>query len=157
MKRHALYIRYLVRHKFFVFRAGLWVGAPLWRLIIHDWSKLTPTEWFPYVERFFGNQGDQSQTEIDAYDRAWSHHVHKNPHHWNHWLVVPTTGNHVISPLKMPEKFVREMVADWMGANRVQTGGWNVHQWYNNNKYRIVLHNETRALVEEILNGKAKA
>ena len=54
MKKHFLYGRYIARHKWFVFLAGIKTSAPLWRLIIHDWSKLTPAEWSPYVEMFYG-------------------------------------------------------------------------------------------------------
>jgi hypothetical protein len=43
-----------VRHKWFVLLAGLKTGAPLWRLIIHDWSKFTPAERGPYVRPFYG-------------------------------------------------------------------------------------------------------
>lgn len=34
----------ILKHKWFVLLAGLEVGVPLWRLIIHDWSKFTPAE-----------------------------------------------------------------------------------------------------------------
>ena len=47
LKPHLRYLGYVVRHKWFVFRAGLRTGAPLWRLVIHDWSKFTPAEWGP--------------------------------------------------------------------------------------------------------------
>ena len=33
MRKHWLYLKYLMRHKWFVFVAGLRTGAPLWRLI----------------------------------------------------------------------------------------------------------------------------
>lgn len=65
MKAHLHYASYVVRHKWFVFYAGLKIKAPLWRLVIHDWSKLTPAEWFPYVLRFYGHEGT-----ADAFNRA---------------------------------------------------------------------------------------
>jgi hypothetical protein len=54
MRRHWEYFRYLGRHKYFVFLAGLQTGAPLWRLVIHDWSKFLPSEWLPYSKKFYG-------------------------------------------------------------------------------------------------------
>lgn len=51
---HLRYLRYVLAHKWFVFIAGLRTGAPLWRLVIHDWSKLTPREWGAYVASFYG-------------------------------------------------------------------------------------------------------
>lgn len=59
MKRHLRYLSYVVRHKWFVLLAGLIeTGAPLWRLVIHDWSKFTPGEWGPYVAEFYGESPD---------------------------------------------------------------------------------------------------
>lgn len=55
MSAHLQYLRYILRHKWFVFVAGWKVGAPLWRLVIHDWSKFTPAEWTPYVRKFYGS------------------------------------------------------------------------------------------------------
>lgn len=48
------YLRYMLRHKWYVFLAGLVVGAPLWRLLVHDWTKFLPREWGPYVMKFYG-------------------------------------------------------------------------------------------------------
>jgi hypothetical protein len=84
MKPHLKYASYVARHKWFVLRAGLKVRAPLWRLIIHDWSKLTPAEWGPYVRSFYGKQGRTPEVRA-AFDAAWLHHQHRNPHHWQHW------------------------------------------------------------------------
>ena len=43
-----------VRHKWFVFRAGLEWSVPLWRLITHDLSKFTRHELPHYDRQFFG-------------------------------------------------------------------------------------------------------
>jgi hypothetical protein len=40
--KHVRYLSYVVRHKWFVLLAGIKTGAPLWRLLIHDWSKFAP-------------------------------------------------------------------------------------------------------------------
>lgn len=45
MKAHWNYFKYVIRHKWFVFIAGLQTGAPLWRLIIHDWTKFLLQMW----------------------------------------------------------------------------------------------------------------
>lgn len=50
MRPHLRYALYVARHKWFVLLAGRRTGAPLWRLLVHDWSKLTPAEWGAYVE-----------------------------------------------------------------------------------------------------------
>lgn len=147
---HRKYARYIVRHKWFVFRAGLRTGAPLWRLLIHDWSKLTPAEWAPYVRSFYGPQPRTPEVKED-FDKAWLHHQHRNPHHWQHWQLREDSG--ALKTLEIPEKFVREMVADWMGAGRAITGRWEVEAWYIKNREKINLHPSSRALAERIIHG----
>lgn len=153
MKAHAQYLSYVVRHKWFVFRAGLKTGAPLWRLVIHDWSKFSPAEWTPYVRSFYGKQGRTPEVRA-AFDAAWLHHQHSNPHHWQHWLLQEDDGP--LKTLPIPAPLVREMVADWMGAGRAITGRWEVAEWYAKNRERIRLHSDTRALVESLVTGVAR-
>lgn len=141
------YASYVARHKWFVFRAGLRTGAPLWRLIIHDWSKLTPAEWKPYVDSFYG--GERTPEVREAFDRAWSHHQHNNPHHWQYWLLQEDNGG--LKVLSMPDHFIREMVADWMGAGRAITGKWEVGTWYAKNYTKIRLAEDTRYRVDNLV------
>lgn len=144
MKPHLRYLGYVLRHKWFVFLAGLKTGAPIWRLVIHDWSKFTPAEWTPYVRNFYTDRGDQ-----DAFDAAWLHHQHRNPHHWQHWLLREDDGP--LKLIEMPESLVREMVADWMGAGRAITGKWDTAGWYAANRDKIKMHSRTKTLVESLL------
>lgn len=121
--------------------------------MIHDWSKLTPAEWGPYVQSFYGGQGRTPAVRA-AFDVAWLHHQHRNAHHWQHWLLREDDGSTVA--LEMPYKLVREMVADWMGAGRAITGKWEVASWYAANAPKIVLHDMTRLEVEAILRRVAQ-
>lgn len=54
-------------------------------------------------------------------------------------------------PMPMPLRYVSEMVVDWMSAGRAITGRWEVKEWYEKNKDKIILHPETRKHVENIL------
>lgn len=145
------YAWYLIRHKWFVFLAGLRTGAPLWRLIIHDWSKLRPSEWKPYATYFYGPEpvGDQNWKRKLKFDRAWLAHQHRNDHHWQHWILQEDGGQ--VTPLYMPPKVMQEMVADWMGAGRAITGRWDVMEWYTSNAGIIHLHPITRQQVELLI------
>ena len=154
--KHLRYLNYVLRHKYFVFLAGLKTGAPVWRLLIHDWSKFTPAEWFPYVQKFYGLGQGRATSEIGLavlreanFDAAWLHHQHRNLHHWQHFLLREDDGG--TKALRMPESLVREMVADWCGAGRAITGKWEVSKWYENNAHKMVLHPETRAEVEDLI------
>jgi len=166
MKPHLKYLSYVIRHKWFVFVAGLRIGAPLWRLIIHDWSKFLPSEWFPYAVFFYATKpvpayGDQryfrdakSPAECDdivlqrqkAFDRAWLLHQHRSPHHWQYWVLREDDG--ATKVLQMPEHFAREMLADWAGAGRAITGKWGSREWYEKTGGTRSLHPTTLLFVE---------
>ncbi len=148
MRPHLKYASYVARHKWFVLLAGLKTGAPLWRLLIHDWSKLSIVEWRAYVASFYGKAGRTPEVKA-AFNVAWLHHQHRNPHHWQSWILREDDGE--TKALRMPDKLVREMVADWMGAGRAITGRWEVADWYSKNAEKIVLHPEARAQVERLI------
>lgn len=145
MKPHLLYLIYLLRHKWYVLAAGVALGVPLWRLVIHDWSKFTRAEWGPYVQRFFG---PSSHWTALAFDLAWEHHWQHNPHHWNYWLRPEEDGT--MRPNWMPETYVREMVADWIGTGKA-LGKPDALGWYEANKDRIQLHESSRFLARQLL------
>ena len=167
MKRHIAYLKYLIRHKWFVLVAGIKIGCPLWRLLTHDLSKFRPSEWFAYVAYFYGTQypsvytyyGDRRNHILDTgfykenikekFEFAWLHHQHRNLHHWQYWLLKEDDGDTKV--LEMPEKYVFEMVADWMGAGRAISGKWDFEDWYTKNKSKIVLHEESQLLAEKLM------
>lgn len=167
--KHLKYLRYLVRHKWFValacFRLGLY-----WRGIKHDWSKFLPSEWFPYVEYFYGAKPyspDQRRQCFNAtgcllptaedrqqeFDRAWLLHQHRNSHHWQHHILRNDDGTTVCLP--MPLEDVWEMLADWEGAGLAITGKRDTLAWYSKNRDRIQLERSTRDYVDAFLNWSA--
>lgn len=155
---HCRYLRTVLRHKLFVLIAGRRTGVPFWRLLVHDLSKFSRAEWSPYVRRFALGRGGAVDHEADAdeWRLAWNHHWHRNPHHWEHWLrFVPYDGGgtstHYIAEIPMPETYVREMVADWMGAGRAYTGTWDAREWYAKNRSKIILHPDSRRLAERLM------
>jgi hypothetical protein len=106
------------------------------------------------VRRFYGKGAGQADMSADPADFqiAWRHHWTCNPHHWEYWLPEPAQASQEGRvPLEMPERYAREMVADWMGAGRAITGRWDVQRWYAKHKDTRLLHPVTRALVEELL------
>lgn len=114
----------VVRHKWFVFVAGIRTGCPLWRLVTHDLSKFGWAELPHYGRQFFG-EADQPDRLIEC----WIHHQNHNDHHWEYW--IPRTGHNRCTPpypagepVVMPMAAVQEMVADWLGAGRAYEGRW---------------------------------
>lgn len=146
MNKHLQYLSYVLRHKYYVFIGCMKLGVSWWQAIIHDMSKFYPVEWFAYVEYFNGNPPFNNK---DQFDRAWNHHQKANPHHWQYWLLLMDDGN--LIALDMPDKFVREMVADWYGAG-MALGKPDIRGWYEATKHQKTLHPSTRICVEAYLN-----
>ncbi|MDE2105116.1 MAG: hypothetical protein KGL39_48200 [Patescibacteria group bacterium] len=168
MLAHLKYLRYILRHKWFVYVAGLRVGAPIWRLLIHDWSKFLPSEWFAYTHYFYGTypswefakriptyEWKHTKEGVNAaFQRAWLHHIHWNKHHWQYWIMIddPTSATDLNAvALPMPKKYALEMIADWCGAGRAINGRIDVSGWYWPRRDRITLHPDTRMFVEDTI------
>ena len=162
IKAHWAYLKGLVGHKLGVLYGCLIVDVPIVTGIIHDWTKFLPCEWFAYVKQFRNPDGtkrecrnpdgsyDPSEQPV-GFQKAWMHHQ-RNKHHWQAWSCVGDGGN--ISPIEMPEKYVREMIADWIGASRTYEGKWpELHnwKWYNENFDKIRVHPKTKNLIISLL------
>jgi hypothetical protein len=169
------YLWYVVRHKWWVVVAGVVLmrrgkvrlseALPfVWRLLVHDLSKLRPSELFSYAAYFHTNirsvecgrlraefglpeRAPQGACLKDHFNRSWLKHQRRNDHHWQYWLLKEDGGG-AASPLPVPRVAVLEMVADWMGAGRAIAGKWEVKDWYYRNRLVIDLHHETRALLD---------
>lgn len=156
MRAHLVYAWYIVRHKWFVLLACRFWHVPswLWVGVMHDWSKLTPAEWSPYVHFFYAPDGSSRGREKDTslhedFNRAWNAHQKRNKHHWNYWVLIRDDGT--VQPLPMPERYAREMLADWMGAGQAKSQGHDLKgivAWYDAQKNRMRLHPDTRKWVE---------
>jgi len=150
MKRHLAYLKYVLRHKWFVFIASYKIKASLWRAIIHDMSKFLPSEWSPYVRTFYKPDGSKQYNESEEFNVAWNYHQKRNKHHYQYWILFCDDGREI--PMKMPKKYVKEMAADWIGAGRACTGNWNhVKLWYEKRKDRIPIHNDTKIYIEKVI------
>lgn len=159
MKQHLAYLKYVLRHKWFVFWACMQLQVPFWIALTHDWTKFLPREWSPYVRQFYNEDGTKKpfiRDKTGAYDpsvqpvefqAAWLSHQ-RNKHHWQAWVLLGDKG--YLSALPIPRVYVREMVADWIGAGKAQ-GKADPKGWYAKNGNKMVLHLETRKYLEYIL------
>lgn len=166
MSAHWQYLRYVVRHKWFVLIAGLKLGVPLWQLLLHDWDKFLPDEWFPYVASFYGPKyphlldihGDERNRALDsghykekigeAFDYAWLLHQKRNKHHHQWWLLPEDDGG--TKTLWIPYNHLKEMLADWIGAGLAQ-GKPDTLAWYLKNRDKMRLHPRSREWLEDRL------
>lgn len=150
-------LKSLLFHKWYVLKAGIMIGGiPLWHLIIHDWSKFSPSEFFIYSRWKYG-----AATNKD-WSTGWLHHLHHNPHHPEHWLLS-WHGDHTfyadigedaarcVSILPMPEIYVREMIADMMATSKELTGSYDIAKWLNENGPKTRLHCETITRLNSVM------
>lgn len=111
----------------------------------HDYSKYFAKEFEPYRKHFYPVEGE----EIDkaGYDYSWNLHQKRNPHHWQYWVLIRDGGD--IVPLLMPREHILEMICDWT-AMSIKFG--NVpSKWYAENKDKMLLHPDTRSVVEDFM------
>lgn len=99
-KRHWAYLKYILRHKYYVFVEGRKLHVPLYLLILHDWSKFLPSEWLPYARTFYKPDGTNQYDETVEFARAWMFHQHRNKHHWQYWLWVTVPSHNCSIPLR---------------------------------------------------------
>jgi hypothetical protein len=144
MNTHCKYLKYVLRHKYYVF-VECWKyheWKMIWRGLVHDLSKFRPSEWIPYTDYFYGNYpsindiyGDKrnvisrwKEDVAEEFDNAWLIHIHRNPHHWQFWVLYYDDGG--VGAREMPEEYVKEMLADWRGAGRAIKGYDETKEWY---------------------------
>jgi hypothetical protein len=159
--KYLKYLKYVLKHKWFVFlecqkRGILWLG------IVHDWSKFRPSEFIPYARHFYGDYPEELKNPYLSallgygfckqdikmkFDKAWLYHIHRNRHHWQHWILLGYEDPKKLIPI--PIKYLKEMLADWHGAGKAITGQDNIVEWYEKNKSKILLNKINRKWVEK--------
>ena len=161
------YLKYVIRHKWYVmvecFKVGLY-----WRGIVHDISKFLPSEFIPYARYFYGNYPKVSEVQpvykyeytglyredIERrFDQAWLKHIHRNPHHWQYWILHQDDG--ALKLIAIPKKYLKEMIADWRGAGKAINGKDDTQGWYQKNKDKIMLRKVNRAWIEREIGLRA--
>lgn len=150
---------YTVKHKWYVFLECSKMGIPV-RGLLHDMSKFTPDEFFPYAFHFFNKDGSKKgirdktgsynplDTENEAFKRAWFYHTSRNKHHWQYWVCVGENNEFV--PVRIPDKYIKEMVSDWRGAGKAN-GTPDVKAWYLNNRNKMILDPDSRDKIEKLI------
>ena len=161
------YGKYVFRHKYYVFTECYKRGIPI-RGLFHDWHKFLPVEWFPYAYYFYHENGTlfngdtywhykhHMQIEQD-FTKAWLSHQKRGKHHWQYWILLKdNTPFHkrldIENALPIPDKIIKEMVSDWIGAGRAIHGNDDAMNWYQQNKDKMILHPDSRMKVELLLN-----
>lgn len=121
----------------------------------HDRSKFSKEEFDAYDDYFYGKEGrdeDDIQVIDDTFDYAWLHHIHRNPHHWQYWVLMEDDPNgRQGRALMMPPADMYEMIADWWSFSWKSGNLYEIFDWYEKHKEKMILHPKTREIVENIL------
>ena len=142
-------------HKYWVFRYSVQLGIP-YRGLLHDLSKFSWVEFSESVKFYQGGKSSpiNAAKKEQGYSKAWQHHKGRNPHHYEYWTDKYDTGT---IALKMPFKYVIEMIADYLGAGRAYQGKSftlkGEYDWWENKleEFPPKMHKDTQYFVSYIL------
>ena len=155
------YDHYLDNHRHNVYKAYEWIKMFLPEVIpedsnlewmtsyAHDLSKNHSAEYDAYDDYFYGEE--RTPEVIENFNRAWLHHIHNNPHHWQYWVLVNDNPDEGEIILEMPKDYALEMVCDWLAFSIAKVDLSEIFKWYDERKEYIKLHPATRDFVEEVL------
>ena len=154
------HLKTITQHKLVVmkycFRVGLYKQG-----LLHDLSKYSPEEFWRGVYYYQGNRSpNAAERETHGFSKAWLHHKGRNKHHFEYWIDFGIKKEDGLVGHKMPLEYVMEMVMDRIAACKVYKGkdytNRSALEYYEREKNFIVIHPETRKLLEKILHMLAE-
>lgn len=104
-------------------------------------------EYHAYNAYFYGEE--RTKLVEQNFDRAWLLHIHRNPHHWQYWILIEDDGR--MLPLDMDYQYIIEMICDWWAFSWKSGNLLEIFDWYENKKEHMLLSDNTRRTVEHIL------
>jgi len=148
------HFKVIVKHKYYVL-IECWKMGLYWQGIVHDLSKFSPAEFVPSAKYF---QGDKSPVDAErkaiGYSYAWRYHKARNLHHWQ-WYIdndgVDENGVIKWNPAPMPDKYIKEMYCDMLGAGKAYGAKTTIQEYYDAVKHEWLLHPETKEKFEKML------
>lgn len=154
------YAKYLSNHLTNVYKGYEWIRDNLpdilkdWDCAAqiryrHDLSKLDPEEYEAYDKYFYGKEKTPEIKE--NFNIAWLHHIHNNPHHWQHWVLINDEPGEGMIVLDMPYNYILEMICDWWAFSWAKGNLQEIFSWYDAHKDYMKLSDKTRKTVENIL------
>ena len=122
----------------------------------HDGSKYSEAEYKAYDDYFYGEdgikrQGGPSEDVERAFQYAWLHHIHNNPHHWQHWILNNDDKEEGEVVLEMPDRCILEMICDWWSFSWRNGDLWSLWHWWSDHGDYIRLGEKTREKVVALL------
>lgn len=158
------YDNYLKQHRGNVYRAYEWIRDNLPEILKpdeyhdyetqimmgHDCSKTYDVEEYRAYDAYFYG-GNRSSYVVRDFNYAWLRHIHMNPHHWQHWVLINDDPGEGETCLDMPHHYIVEMICDWWAFSWSSDNLYEIFSWYDAHKDHIKLSDKTRATVNDIL------
>lgn len=135
----------------YCFRVGLYYQG-----ITHDLSKFSPVEFLAGVRYFQGNcSPNDAERKAKGYSAAWLHHKGRNKHHLEYWIDYSAEGDRHLTGIRMPERYVVEMVCDRIAASKTYRKELytdsDPYNYYEYSRAAYLMHPESQALLEQLL------
>ncbi len=148
------HFRTVTKHRNIVLVHCIKAGIPLHGLT-HDLSKYGPTEFLEGARFYLGYKSPtEREREVYGYSKAWMHHKGRNKHHFEYWTDYNAQTKR-LEPVKMPIKYVKEMLCDRVAAGKVYQGkdytDSNPIDYFMRGRAKTAMHPETAALLERWL------
>lgn len=146
----------VTKHKMLVMKGCFQVG--LYKQgILHDLSKYSPTEFLVGCRYYQGTRSpNNGEREDSGYSSSWLHHKGRNKHHFEYWIDYSIEQTEVpLSGVKMPRKYVVEMVMDRIAASKTyNSDAYTDHdplKYFLRGKNHYMMHKDTAAELEKLL------
>ena len=145
----------ITKHKLTVMDLCFKVGM-IKQGLLHDLSKYSCEEFITGVKYYQGFRSPNTAEKLElGYSLAWLHHKGRNKHHFEYWIDYGMNPSEGLMGMKMPLRYVLEMCCDRIAASKVYKGkdyndavAW---EYYESRKHYMVIHDETRRLLEKVL------
>ena len=154
LKNGIRHFKTITKHRHQVIKHCFYAGIGFQGLF-HDLSKYSPAEFVAGIKYYYGTKSpNEGEREKIGYSKAWLHHKGRNKHHFEYWTDYnPETK--LMSPVKMPVKYVKEMFCDRVAACKIYMKK-NYHDkaaldYFMKAKGRRVINPETSDLIEKLL------
>lgn len=139
------------KHRFKVFILCTKCGF-IWRGLVHDLSKYTPTEFFEGVKYYAkGKKSPIINCKIEnGYSKAWLHHKGRNKHHSEYWLDL----NAKVKAPVIPFKYSVEMICDRIAACKTYQGkdykDISPYYYWNEHRDNEIMNRKNQKFLTEI-------
>lgn len=155
MSNYIKHIKTINKHRWVVFKWCCKLGIPF-RGLVHDLSKYSPKE-LSICTFYIGNKSPHDEArKILGYSPSWLYHRNRNKHHWEYWI----DSFEKMNPVKIPYKYVLEMVADFVGAGQAyEKDKWDCKkplEYHLKFKSKKIMHLRTLTMFETILKKLAE-